>query len=149
MIQRLLRVCIVVLLAACGSGSDPPAPGPFTITPTSAWSGNVVEVRGPGAAGLTGAQLDVGPLTLPLARINDTTLSTTLPDTISAYSKSPCANGESSALGQITVHGFVQSFEYSRSRRSGVRRRLIRGRQGSCWERPIRRSSSLTWTPRP
>ncbi len=105
---------LVLFLAACGTQSDSSALGPFTISPTTLWSGNTVEVRGRSAGSARGATLEVGSLELPLTRVDDTTLSATLPDTLNGEFRATLHMGSvTEMLGSIVVDGFAGATTYA------------------------------------
>jgi hypothetical protein len=85
----------------------------LTLAPASAWAGNPVQVRGAGVGRLTGAVLQIGAYSLPLSRVDDTTLSAVVPDTISGeFPATMTAGGRIYPLETLHVHGFVRRTVY-------------------------------------
>ncbi len=77
--SRLAALLIVVLLAACSDGTSSDRPGVYGVSPAAQWSGGYITAH---SAAFSGGRLPalyaVG-RALPVARVNDTTVTVRLP----------------------------------------------------------------------
>jgi len=109
--QSILTLALLAL-AACGSPAEPSLASGVAIAPTHAWAGSIVRVTAAAFRnGADGAVLQIGTETLPLSRIDNTTLAATLPSTMSGtFTPRLEAQGQVITLSPVTIGGYVEAF---------------------------------------
>ena len=115
--MRVTCAAIAVLgLTACGTPSDPSPPGPATyrITPSALWAGGTVTIESSAFRDLgDGAELDLGLTSIALVRVDDTTMTATLPgDAGGIYDPVVVMEDSLALLEQVEVWGFAATRRY-------------------------------------
>ncbi|HEY3934328.1 MAG TPA: hypothetical protein VGL65_06875 [Gemmatimonadales bacterium] len=108
--------CVLVLLAAaaCNDPNTLPVTYQYTTTPVAAWAGSAMTVVSAGLAAHTDTGfVELGAFHLPVHWVNDTTVTVTLPDTISgAFAPMLQLGNWTQALDSVTVYGYADVASY-------------------------------------
>ncbi|HKV74323.1 MAG TPA: hypothetical protein VJN95_07380, partial [Gemmatimonadales bacterium] len=104
------------LIAACDSPQavTPPPTGPFSISPVDPWAGSTVLIRSADfSAHGHGAFVRLGTDSLALTRVDDTTMSAAIPDTVGGeFTPQVVVDGLSFPLQPITISGYASYHQY-------------------------------------
>ena len=100
---------VLVALTACNDSTDPGTPPAFAILPTEQWSGGTVTVRSQAFA--TGNPVvEAEGAALTVARVDDTTITVTLPQRGSGTVALSLARPQGDlAIGSVSVYGFASA----------------------------------------
>ncbi len=98
-----------MIVAACQDATSVPAPVSPQLIDVAAWSGGTLRVSSGGLLYNSSLQLLIAGDTLALTRVDDTTMSATLPDLGGSYAVTLRSPGSSWPLGSVSVKGYVQT----------------------------------------
>lgn len=110
--RRLLLLCLVASGAGCNSGQDesPPTPsGQISLEPTSLWAGGELTVRSKDFLEFPNARFVLTADTLAFTKVDDTTFTVQVPDTLSGIAAAIVVLNEAHhfEVGTLTIYGYT------------------------------------------
>ncbi|HKV72313.1 MAG TPA: hypothetical protein VJN62_13745, partial [Gemmatimonadales bacterium] len=108
--QRAVAVA-VALVIGCHEVPEAPPELNVTLSATTAWSGGTVQLVSPGFLHLKNTPaVFVGPTSVPVATVNDSTLSITLPQATGTFDVWVAADGGRNYAGALRLTGFKDTY---------------------------------------
>jgi hypothetical protein len=114
--MRRHPLVLIVAVVACSAPTDPtpPAPATYRITPNQLWAGATVTVESEAFRTLgEGAELRLGLGSVPLVRVDDTTMTATIPSSAGGvYDPVVVMEDSLAPVDQVVVWGFAATRRY-------------------------------------
>ena len=116
MSNRSASVLLLACVLSCSDSSSTTVPPAATVTvsPTTLWGGGTLLVRSAAfKPGGTGATIQAGGMSLVLTRVDDSTMTTRLPNTLSGtITPTAVVSGVTVDLAALMVYGYAETVSY-------------------------------------